>query len=163
METVYLNQIEDFFKQKSIAIVGLSRDEKDYTRNLFKALREDPRAFNLFPVNPNAEEIEGVKCYRSVLEIAPTPDAVMIFTVKASLETIVEECIEKGINHIWVHNNKKDTEEKDRIGKLCIGKGKNIIIDKCPFLFLEGSGFPHKLHGICLKIIGKYPSHKKEN
>ncbi|MGE5682858.1 MAG: CoA-binding protein [Bacillota bacterium] len=160
MYPVLLNKIEEFLEQKRIAIVGISRDEKDYTRNLFTAMKE--AGYEMIPVNPFTEQIEGLRSYKSVTEIDPAPEAVLVFTVKTPLDALIEECIRAGIKHIWIHNHTKDNELKDRIFDLCRKDGRNIIIDYCPFMFLPESSFPHKLHGFCLKIAGKYPSKRKK-
>lgn len=159
MRPATLSQIEEFLKQKRIAMVGISRNPKDYTRNLFSELKR--LNYEITPVNPNTDEIEGLKCFKSVNELQPAPDAVMIFTVKTPLETIVDECIKAGVSHIWIHNMTREKEQKNRIYDVCIRNGRNVIIDFCPFMFLSESGFIHKFHGFCMKITGSYPKTQK--
>ena len=56
-----LDTIREFLSQQRLAIVGVSHEPKDFSRALFRALRE--RNFDVVPVNPSAKEIEGVVCY----------------------------------------------------------------------------------------------------
>ena len=60
--------IQDFLAQKTLAIVGLSRDEKAMSANVNKELKA--KGYRMLAVNPNAESIGGEKCYPSLAALA---------------------------------------------------------------------------------------------
>ena len=54
--------VEDFLAQKRIAVAGVSRSDKAAPANLiYRKLRDT--GHQVFPVNPNAEKVEGDACY----------------------------------------------------------------------------------------------------
>ena len=58
-----------FMGQKRLAIVGVSRNPQDFTRVLFREFLK--QGYDVIPVNPNATEVEGRKCFARVGDINP--------------------------------------------------------------------------------------------
>jgi hypothetical protein len=53
---------EEFLAHKRVAVTGVSREPKDHGSNIvYRRLRE--RGYDVFAVNPNADEVEGDRCY----------------------------------------------------------------------------------------------------
>lgn len=150
-----LTQIQDFLGKKRIAFIGVSRNEKDYTRGLFREMYS--RGYDVIPVNPNAAEIEGMKCYNQISEITPAPEAALILTPSLSLETILSECNYAGIKSIWVYNGKDKGENLKQTGEYCKNNGISFIYGLCPFMFLKNSSFIHRFHGFITRLTGSYP------
>ena len=69
-QKVSLETIEDFLAQKRIAMVGVSRDAKDFSVTLFNELCR--RGYEVVPVNPVTTELWGRRCFARVQEITPT-------------------------------------------------------------------------------------------
>ncbi|MGZ6638395.1 MAG: CoA-binding protein, partial [Solirubrobacteraceae bacterium] len=58
----------EFLAGKRVAVTGVSREAKDHGSNVvYKRLRE--RGYEVFAVNPNADEVEGDRCYHHLSEI----------------------------------------------------------------------------------------------
>ncbi|MCK5141812.1 MAG: CoA-binding protein, partial [Candidatus Heimdallarchaeota archaeon] len=74
-----INMVHQFFYPKSIAIVGATSDPKKFgnavTANL---LENDKLEAEIYPINPKATEIFGLKCYQSVLEVEKEIDLAII-------------------------------------------------------------------------------------
>jgi len=92
--------ISDFLAQKRIALVGASRNPKDFNRTMFRSLRS--RGYDVVPVNPSAKEIDGVPCYGSVKQIDPPVEGVLVMTPPAAAQAVVNECQEAGIKRVWL-------------------------------------------------------------
>jgi predicted CoA-binding protein len=92
--------IEDFLTQNRIAMVGVSRDPKDFSRSLFREMRK--RGYDMVPVNLFAEDIEGEECFQSLHSVNPAVDGVLLMTPFWEAERIVEECAELGIPRVWM-------------------------------------------------------------
>lgn len=58
--------------------------------------------FHVVPVNPNAKQVEGQKCFARLADIPDQPEAISIITPPAVTESIVNEAIALGIQHIWM-------------------------------------------------------------
>lgn len=153
MEKINLKQIETFFNQKNIAFIGLSRNSKDFSRNVFTEFVK--RNYNVIPVNPNSSEIEGRTCYPSVTDVPEPVDAAIVFVPSAVKSNIPKECLDKGIKNIWFYEIKPGQINPES-EELKVNDA-NIISGYCPLMFISETQWFHKMHGFFVKLSGKYP------
>jgi predicted CoA-binding protein len=91
-----------FLTKKRVAVTGVSRRAKDHGSNVvYKRLRD--RGYEVCAVNPNADEVEGDRCYHDLRSIPDGVDAVVIATKPEMAEATMHECAELGIKHVWMH------------------------------------------------------------
>jgi predicted CoA-binding protein len=84
-------KISDFLAQKRIAVAGVSRNPQTEAANLiYRKLRA--AGYEVFPVNPHAERVEGDRCYPNLKAISPPVDGVVIATRPEAAEQLVREC-----------------------------------------------------------------------
>src|SRR6478672_6736512 len=92
----------EFLSHRRVAVTGVSRKPKNHGSNtVYKRLRE--RGYEVFAVNPNADEVEGDRCYKDLTSIPGGVDAVVIATRPEIAEDTMRECAELGIEHVWMH------------------------------------------------------------
>jgi acetyltransferase len=92
--------LDGFFRAESIAVVGASRQPDKVGHAVLEALQRGGFPGRLYPVNPNADEILGLKCYPSVSAIpGPVRQAVIVVPVEIALDA-VKDCGKKGVTHI---------------------------------------------------------------
>lgn len=149
-------EIDTFLTQKRIAIVGVSRDEKDFTRTLYAEFAK--RGYDVVPVNPNAAEIAGQRCYPQVQDIIPPVAGALVMTAPTVTEQVVQDCVQAGIKHVWLHRGEGIGAMNDAALAVCQQNGIGVVPGFCPFMFLSGTGFPHNLHGFFKKLGGSYPN-----
>src|SRR3989338_511395 len=103
--------IGNLFNPKSIALIGASRDEKSVGYGILKNLAMGcvikcrycrPFGGKIFPVNPNADEILGMKCYKSILEIKEPVDMAIIAVPTRIAEQQVRLCIRKKVRSVII-------------------------------------------------------------
>ena len=152
--TTSIDVIEDFLAQKRIAIVGASRDPKDFSLLLFKEFCR--RGYNVVPVNPQASEILGQRCFARVQDIQPPVDAALLMTSPLITDAVVADCAKAGIRRIWMYRAAGDGAVSTKAVQFCQEKGIQLVPGECPFMFLPGNGF-HALHGFIRKITGSFP------
>ena len=92
----------DSFPPRSVAIVGVSRKEHmsvpGYTgSHMFRILREAGFQGRIYPVNPKADAIDGVKAYPSVTAIPERTDLVIVGTPAATVPQVLEDCAAAGV------------------------------------------------------------------
>jgi predicted CoA-binding protein len=122
--------------KKHLAPFGLSRDPKKNSRQVYDLLVR--KGYKIYPINPNTEQIDSIKCYKSLDDINQKLDgAVIITSPKISLE-VVRQCHQKGIQYLWFHLDTMDDEVKAYLGK----NGMNYIYS-CALLHHKEAGFPH--------------------
>lgn len=92
-------QIEALFHSRSVAIVGLPRGLK--TGKLFLlALQDQKFSGDIYPVNPNVDEIDGLKTYPSVSAIPGSVDLAIVLVPSQYTLPVIKECIEKGVKGV---------------------------------------------------------------
>ena len=97
-----MNQLDYFFKPKSVAIIGASRDPKKIGHVVFRNFVEGKFAGKIFPINPNAEELFGHRCYSSVLDVEEKIDLAVITIPAAIVPQALEECGKKKIPSVII-------------------------------------------------------------
>jgi predicted CoA-binding protein len=147
--------IDNFLAAKRIAVIGVSRNPKDYSRSLFRELVK--HGYEVIPVNPNIETMDGKPCFKSLRDIQPVPERVLIILPEDKTEQAVLECAEVGVKDIWLHRQVGSGVSDTRAIFRAEEKGLNLITGYCMFMFLPQSSFFHKLHGGIQKFMGTYP------
>ena len=87
-----MENVRDFLAQKRFAMVGVSRQPKDFSRALFREFQT--RHYQPVPVHPDVTEIEGVRCFAHLRDIQPPVDSVLLMTSPTVTDVVVRECVE---------------------------------------------------------------------
>ena len=96
------DRVEPIFRPKSIAVIGASRTKGKVGYAIMRNLIVNEFQGKLFPVNPNADSVWGVKAYPSVLDVPDPVDlAIVAIPADAALEA-VEQCARKGVRGLVV-------------------------------------------------------------
>jgi len=95
-------KLEAFFKPKSIAVIGASREKEKVGHRIFRNLVNFGFSGNLYPINPHAEKILGFKCYRSILDVPSEVDLSVIAVPAKIVPLVAEQCGVKGVKGIIV-------------------------------------------------------------
>jgi acyl-CoA synthetase (NDP forming) len=91
--------LDSLFAPQSIAIVGASREPTKIPGLLLKFLRKNQFAGQIYPVNPNYPDIDGLACYSSVAAIGQSVDlAIIIIPARAVLGALAE-CAAAGVRN----------------------------------------------------------------
>src|SRR5574337_690936 len=94
--------LDHFFSPKTVAVVGASREEGKVGHDLLKNLITYGYKGKVYPVNPNADNILGIKAYTSLKEIHDTIDLAIIVVPAPYVGKVVDECNDTGIDSIIV-------------------------------------------------------------
>ena len=103
-----------FVEPESVAIVGATRKSGEFTMNILEHLISYGYAGKLYPINPNAGEILGIKAYADISEIADPIDLALIVTAREIVPAVLRSCADKGILcAIVVAQGFSDATDKD--------------------------------------------------
>lgn len=95
------NLVHDFLAQKTIAVVGVS-DKRDTGCNLaYDKFKEN--GYRVYAVNPHIASFKTDTCYADLKSIPDKVDAVFILANPKVTEQIVQQCVDLGIKHVWMH------------------------------------------------------------
>lgn len=145
--------IDSFLSERRIAMVGVSRNERHFSRALWKAFRE--RGFDVVPVHPAAPEIDGVQAAAGIE--AAGAGAALIVTPPGEAERVVGECAKAGVKKVWLYAS---------VGAGCATPGAvaaarvaglETVEGECPLMWLEKTEWIHGAHKALRRVFGKLP------
>lgn len=144
----------EFLARKRIAVTGVSRSPTEHGANVVYTRLRD-RGYSVVAINPNADEVEGDTCYHD-LKSAPGPiEGVVIATSPAHAEATMRECVDLGIDRVWMHRGPGSgsvSPEATRYGR---EHGVTVIDGGCPLMFDPTADRGHKI--MRLMGVGKMP------
>ncbi len=101
---------------KTVAIIGASADPSKFGN---KSIHAHLRAgYEVFPVNPKEETIEGLNCYRSVLDIPVALDRVSLYLPPPVAVKVLDDIAKKGCKELWINPGVESPELIDKAAAL---------------------------------------------
>ena len=112
-------------RYRRIAMVGVSGNP---TRASYRALvHMQSKGYIIYPVNPSYEQILGLKCYKSLLEIKEPVDIVDIFRRGDAVVPLVSEAREIGAKVFWMQIGVINEEAAAKAA----AAGMEVVMDRC--------------------------------
>jgi len=146
----------DFLDCKRVAVTGVSRRPKDHGSNVvYKRLRQ--RGYDVFAVNPNADEVEGDRCYHDLRSIPGGVEAVVIGTRPELAEGTMHECADLGIAHVWMHRGPGRGSVSHAAAEYGRRRGITVIDGGCPCMFGPTADPGHKAMRLVFRLSGNVP------
>jgi predicted CoA-binding protein len=134
----------DFLAHKRIAVTGVSRAAKDHGANVvYQRLRD--RGYTVFAINPNADTVEGDICYHDLKSVPGGVEAVVIATSPANAETTMRECVDLGIDRVWMHRGPGPGSVSEEAATFGREHGVQVIAGGCPLMFDPVADTGHKI------------------
>jgi predicted CoA-binding protein len=123
---------------KSVALVGVSNNPLRSSNFVATYLVRTP--YRVYPVNPNYDEVLGMKCYPNLASLPEVPDVVDCFRKAEELPGVVAEAIEVGAKVVWFQLGLRN----DEAAGMAIDAGLTVVQDRC--LKIEHARFAGGLH-----------------
>lgn len=121
-----MRTIEQLLKEsKVVAVVGLSPNPARDSNRIARYLKA--QGYRVIPVNPNAEEVLGERCYPSLAAVPETIDLVDIFRRSEDVPPIVDDAIAAGAKVVWMQLGIVNQESAQKAADA----GLDVIMDKC--------------------------------
>jgi len=134
--------VERFLRAERFAVAGVSRNADVAANAVFKKLRDS--GYETYPINPNADEVGGVKCYPDLASIPVKIDGVVIGTHPDVSADIVRQCAEAGVQQVWFHRSIGQGSVSEEAVEECRRQGIEPIVGGCPLMFIEPVDVAHK-------------------
>ena len=150
--------LEAFFNPQSVAVIGASRSKEKLGHGVLANLIKYGYPGQIYPINPKADEILGLKCYPSVLDVPGPIDLAIVVIPAQFVAAVLEECGQKGVKGVviisagfreagreGVKRERKIVDIAKRykmrlVGPNCLG----IIDTVCPLNASFAAGMPPK-------------------
>ncbi|KAJ2400001.1 hypothetical protein GGI23_002311 [Coemansia sp. RSA 2559] len=119
-----------FFSSKAFAVVGASADRSKYGNKVLQWYIDNK--LPVTPINPKVDEIEGLKCSKSLSDIPVSELSVSVITPPQVSRHVLEEAAALGIRHMWFQPGSEPPEFKELANKhgiQAIGDGPCILVE----------------------------------
>ena len=147
---------DEFLAQKRIAVAGVSRADSGHGANVvYKGLRN--AGYEVFAVNPNAEEVEGDPCFHDLKSIPGGVDAVVVGTAPNDSAGVVRDRAEQDIQRVWLHRSFGGGSVSDEATEVGRESGITVIAGACPMMFLPSTDIGHRCMRWLLSLTGGLP------
>lgn len=147
--------IAAFLAGGRLAVAGVARDGRLPANAIFRRLRDT--GHDVVPLNPNATEVEGVRCYPDVLSVPERLDGVVVATHPAVSAQVVEQCAERGVAQVWLHRSFGDGSVSEAAVRACREHGIDCIVGGCPLMFCGRVDIGHRCMRWWLQRKGRVP------
>jgi uncharacterized protein len=146
----------EFLANRRVAVTGVSRDPQNHGGNVvYKRLRD--RGYEVFAVNPNADEVEGDRSYHDLRSIPGGVAAVVIATRPEIADQTMRECAELGIEQVWMHRSFGTGSVSDTATTYGRQHGITVIDGGCPCMFDPTADIGHKAMRLVFTVRGHVP------
>ncbi|MGA7616092.1 MAG: CoA-binding protein [Thermoanaerobaculia bacterium] len=147
--------ISEFLDGRRIAVAGVARDGQLPANLILRKLRDGGR--EVIPINPNASELEGTRCYPDLASIPGEIDGVVIATHPAVSPELVRQCGDKGVKRVWFHRSFGDGSVSEEAIRECERLGIEPIVGGCPMMYAAPVDLGHRCMRWILGWRGRLP------
>jgi predicted CoA-binding protein len=147
--------IADFLRQKHLAVVGVSRDSRQFANAIYRKLKK--AGYTVYAVNPNAASVEGDPCYPTLAALPHSVDGAVLATTPTVVEQLVEECAQVGVPRVWMHRSFGTGSVSERAARLGRDRGVMVIVGGCPMMYCDPVDPGHRCMRWWLRVTGKLP------
>lgn len=126
------SDIDAFLNGSPFAVVGASTNREKYGNKVLRCYQQ--HGLKAYPINPRADEIEGIKCYPDLASVPEAVHGISVITPPKITEQVVEDAAAAGIKHIWMQPGAESPAAVARATEL----GMNVIADGACLLVVLG-------------------------
>lgn len=143
--------VDDFLAQKDLALVGVSRSGKKFGNMALRELLAN--GYRVFPVHPEAETVQGVRCYRSIRDLPASVGGLLVVVPPPQTEVVVREAAAVGIRRVWMQLGSSSQTAVE----FCTDNGIEAVHGECILMFLRKGPVLHRIHHWLWGLLGKLP------
>jgi hypothetical protein len=141
--------IKDFIGGKRLALVGVSRGGKKFGNMAMKELKE--RGYRVYPVHPQAQEVDGERCYPNLGALQGQVDGAWLCVQPAQVVEVLADASAAGIKNVWLQQGSETPLALETAKQL----GLNVVSGKCLLMYAEPVRSFHRFHRFAMKLIGQ--------
>jgi uncharacterized protein len=148
---------EEFLSHRRIAVAGVSREHGGKHGGNVIYLRLKERGYETFPVNPNADTVEGDRCWHDLASIEGGVEGVIIATNPTASADVARQAMALGIPRVWIHRAFGAGSHSAEAVEVCRAGGATVIEGGCPLMFGTTSDGGHRFMKTLLTWTGGVP------
>jgi uncharacterized protein len=154
--TTLREAVDDFLAQRRIAVAGVSRESQQAANFIYRRFRD--AGYEVYAVNPRADEVEGDPCYPDLASLPVSVGGVVAVTPVAATEALARECAALGIPRLWMHHGVGTSSVSQSAVDVCRKWAITAIPGACPMMYLEPVDVGHRCFRCMKWLTGKLPA-----
>lgn len=144
-----------FLDGKRIVVAGVSRSGQAAANAIFRRLRDT--GHDAIPVNPNASELEGTRCYADIASVPDPVHGAMIATHPGVATEVARAALDRGVRHVWFHRSFGEGSVAPEAVALCRERGVEPIVGGCPLMYCGSVDPAHRAMRWLLRLRRRVP------
>lgn len=147
--------VAEFLAGRRLAVAGVSRDPQQAANAVYRRLRD--AGYEVYALNPAAQEVEGGPCYPAVAALPQPVDGLVIAAPPQAAASLVRECAEHGVKRVWLHRMFGQGSVSDEAVRECGARGVGCITGGCPLMYVAPVDPFHRCARWLLGLRGRVP------
>lgn len=143
--------VDEFLKQKKLAVVGVSRQMNKTGNVIYQTLKKN--GYHVFPVNPYMETFDGDRCYPDLKSLPEHVTGAVLVIPPEQVEKVLKDAAAANITFVWLQLK----AGSDAAVQFCRENKMTVVSGECIFMFIEPVTSVHRFHRWLWKILGKLP------
>lgn len=143
--------VDEFLSSQPIAVVGVSASGERFGATAYRELKK--QGYQLLPVHPTAETIDGDTAYPSIGALPSGVEGVLLVVPPPQAELLIPQIADAGIDRVWMQQGSESEEAVRAAEEL----GLTTVAGECVLMWSPHTGFPHTIHRWIWELIGKAP------
>ena len=147
--------VAEFLSGKRIAVAGVSRDPRQAANAIYRKLLAE--GYEVLPVNPQAAEVEGVRCYPELGAVSGPIDGLIVASPPRTALELVQQCVDHGVPRVWFHRSFGGGSVSPDAVHECRARGLACIVGGCPLMYCGSVDPFHRCLRWMLRWGGRVP------
>jgi len=147
--------VADFLRGKRFAVAGVSRASGQAANAVYRKLRAS--GYEVYPINPNAAEVEGATCYPDIGSLPQPIDGLVVATHPDVAIDLVRQCGEQGVGRVWLHRSFGDGSVSEAAVRECDARNIACLVGGCPLMYCSPVDVGHRCMRWWLRWQGRAP------
>jgi len=118
-------ELQQILELRKVAVVGISRDPTKPSHYVTKYLKK--HEYSIIPVNPFCEEVLGLRCYKSLLDVEESVDIVDVFRPSHKVPAVIDEALKKRPKVVWLQEGIHHSESERK----ALLSGIEVVWNRC--------------------------------
>jgi predicted CoA-binding protein len=145
--------VAEFLRGRRIVVAGVSRKPQHFANAIYRSLHD--AGYEVVPLNPDAEEVEGAHCYPDLASVPGQVDGVVAAMHPRAGLDLVRQAAERGVGQVWFHRLiGTGSVSPEAVGE-CRSRGVRCIVGGCPLMYVEPVDPFHRCFRWLLRMPGR--------
>lgn len=149
------DSVSEFLRGRRIVVAGVSRNPQHFANAIYRKLHG--AGYEMMPLNPNAGEVEGARCYPDLASVPGQIDGVVAAMHPHAGLHLMRQAAERGVGQVWFHRLIGAGSVSPEAVSECRSRGVRCIVGGCPLMYVAPVDPFHRCFRWFLRLGNRLP------